>query len=488
MKMLNMHDHDLLAEYAAGGAEAAFTVLAERYVNLVYSAALRQVHDPHLAEEVTQVVFILLARKARSFRQGVILSGWLLRATRFTANNMLVSQFRRIRREQQAVQMQTTSSGESTWEQVAPLLDEALAQLGEKDRNVIALRFFEQRPLKEVGAALGIAEDTAQKRVSRALDRLRRFFVKRGVVLSTAAMAAMLPANAVHAAPAGIASSAAAIAAAKGTAAASSTTTLLKTTLKVMAWTKLKIAAVATVGVLLAATTSTIIVREVVPRKNFAWEVLPVDGRFLDTTPPQVVIVPSKIAAAGSGSGASGDRWIGVNLSAEFILRWLNGWGSSVRMVRTANFPEGNFDFISNLPQGSPEALRQLYLKKFGLLARRETRDADVLLLKVKVPNAPALKPGTGTNGWSNAATSFSLPNGTMASLAGFLEENYLRIPVIDQTGLAGNFDFELAWGDPASPANVGLEQLKQALLDQFGLELVANRQPIEMLVVEKAK
>jgi RNA polymerase sigma factor (sigma-70 family) len=480
MKMQKMDDYDLLAEYSADGAEGAFTALADRYVNLVYSAALRQVHDPHLAEEVTQVVFILLARKARSFRQGVILSGWLLRSTRFTAANMLISQFRRIRREQQAVEMQTTSTGESTWEQVAPLLDEALAHLGDRERNVIALRFFEQKPLKEVGAALGIDEDAAQKRVARAVERLRKFFVKRGVILSAMAMVGMLQANAVQAAPAGVASAVAAIAAVKGAAAAGSTATLLQTTLKVMAWSKLKIAAVATVGVLLAATTSTLIVKELEQQKTYDWEVLPVDGAVLDKTPPQVTIVPSKIAVAGSGSSATGDRWMGLNLSAEFILRWLNGWGSSVRMVRTAKFPEGNFDFISNLPQGSPEALRKLYVKKFGLAARRETRDADVLLLKVKVPNAPGLKPGTGVDGWSNADASFSLAN--------FLEEHYLRIPVIDQTGLAGNFDFELAWGDPASPVNLRVEQLKQALLDQYGLELVPERQPIEMLVVEKAK
>ena len=303
---------------------------------------------------------------------------------------MLTSQFRRIRREQQAVQMQTTSTGDSTWEQVAPLLDEALAHLGHQERNVIALRFFEQKPLKEVGAALGIDEDAAQKRVARAVERLRKFFVKRGVILSALAMIGMLQANAVQAAPAGVASAVAAMAAVKGAAAAGSTATLLKTTLKLMAWTKLKIAAVATAGVLLAATTGTLIVKEVAQQKTYDWEVLPVDGAILDKTPPQVTIVPSKIALAGSGTSASGDRWMGVNLSAEFILRWLNGWGSSVRMVRRTKFPEGNFDFISNLPQASPAALGQLYLKKFGLVARRETQDADVLLLKVKAPDAPA--------------------------------------------------------------------------------------------------
>src|SRR4029077_10436543 len=108
------------------------------------SAALRQVNDPHVAEEVTQVVFILLAKKASALKRGVILSAWLHRATRFTCTNVLVSQYRRVRREQQAFQMQTPSA-DSAWEQIAPLLDEAMARLGQEDRNALALRFFEQK-------------------------------------------------------------------------------------------------------------------------------------------------------------------------------------------------------------------------------------------------------------------------------------------------------------------------------------------------------
>ena len=174
--MVEMDDFDLLEEYGGRGSEAAFAALTERYVRLVYSAALRQVRDPHQAEEVTQVVFVLLARKAHTFRKGVILSAWLLRATRFTCANLLVSQYRRIRREQQAVQMQSTPDDHSSWEHFAPLLDEAMFRLGAKDRNVLALRFFEQKSLEEVGAALGIDTAAAQKRVWRAVDKLRQYF------------------------------------------------------------------------------------------------------------------------------------------------------------------------------------------------------------------------------------------------------------------------------------------------------------------------
>ncbi len=264
--MAEMDDFDLLAAYSGSGseAEAAFTTLTERCVRLVYSAALRQVRDPHLAEEATQVVFVLLARKAHSFGKGVILSAWLLRATRFTSTNLLVSQYRRIRREHQALQMQTTSTGDSSWEQIAPLLDEAMSRLGEKDRNALALRFFEQKSLEEVGVALGIGTVTAQKRVWRAVDKLRQYFANHGAAFSAATITTALSAHAIHGAPSGLAAAVAASAALKGTAATSSTATLLKGTLKLMAWTKLKIAAVA-VGVLLAGGTTTIMVKYLYP-------------------------------------------------------------------------------------------------------------------------------------------------------------------------------------------------------------------------------
>lgn len=263
--MADMEDFDLLAAYSGQDSEAAFTALAERYIGLVYSAALRQVRDPGEAEEVTQVVFVLLARKARTFRKGVILSAWLLRATRFTCTNFLVSQYRRIRREQQAVQMQNDSADDSFWEQIAPLLDEAMSRLGEKDRNVLALRFFEQKSLEEVGVALGIDTGAAQKRVWRTVDKLRQYFSRHGAAFSAATIATALSTHAIHGVPSGLAATVAATAALKGAAASTSTATLIKTTLKLMAWTKLKITAVAVVGVLLAGGTATFMVQHFHP-------------------------------------------------------------------------------------------------------------------------------------------------------------------------------------------------------------------------------
>src|SRR2546427_4785737 len=156
---LAMDDLELLHEYAASQSEQAFATLVGRHVNLVYSAALRQVRDPHLAEEVTQTVFIRLARKAGTIHSGVILSGWLFRTTRFVASEVVRMEGRRRHREPKAMETVIESRGDSPWEQIAPLLDEAMAGLSETDRNAMLLRFFEKKSLKEIGLALGMDDE-----------------------------------------------------------------------------------------------------------------------------------------------------------------------------------------------------------------------------------------------------------------------------------------------------------------------------------------
>src|SRR5436190_274291 len=146
-----MNDIELLREYAVSRSEPVFATLVRRHAALVYSAAMRQLCDPQLAEEVTQTVFIRLAQKARTFREGVILSGWLFRTTRFVALETLRKENRRRHREQKAMETLNESPGAAPWEQIAPLLDEAMAGLSQTDRDVVLLRFFEKQNLKEVG-------------------------------------------------------------------------------------------------------------------------------------------------------------------------------------------------------------------------------------------------------------------------------------------------------------------------------------------------
>lgn len=245
-------DMELVRAYARQSSDEVFAALVSRHVNLVYSVAIRQVRDPHLAEEVTQTVFVILARKAASLGPKTILSGWLCRTARNTAANALTIQRRRQRREQEAYMQSSANEPEpesDAWKQIAPLLDTAMAQLGEKNHDAVVLRYFDGKDLKEVGAALGVSEEAAKKRVARAVEKLRRFFHKRGIVVPVSILVAAISANAVQAAPAGFVPIAAP--------AAGGGTTL--TILKIMAMTKLKYGIIAGLLVASVATTTVVI-------------------------------------------------------------------------------------------------------------------------------------------------------------------------------------------------------------------------------------
>ena len=251
----------LLREYARQNSEAAFAELVCRHINLVYSAALRHVGIAAQAEEIAQAVFVILARKAASLREDQILDAWLFETTRLTALSFLRGERRRQFREQEAYMesILQESTPDPVWHQLAPLLDDAMMRLGRRDREVIVLRFFKGRSLGEVAAALNIKEPAAQKRVSRALEKLRRFFAKRGVDSTTAAIAETISANSVLVAPVALAKTISAVAITKGATAGGSTLALVKGALKIMAWAKAKTAIVAAAVVILAAGTPVVV-------------------------------------------------------------------------------------------------------------------------------------------------------------------------------------------------------------------------------------
>jgi RNA polymerase sigma factor (sigma-70 family) len=199
-----MSDLDLLDQYARENRQEAFAALLDRHLKLVYSAALRQVRSPELAEEVAQSVFADLARNAGKLEPETILTAWLYHVTRCTAIDVVRRESRRQLREQIAFDMTNMNSTSSEWTAIEPLLDEAMEALDPPDRTAILLRYFEDKSLREVGRTLGTSEDAAQKRVSRALDQLREFFSKRGRAVGTGGLAAVISANAVQSAPAGL--------------------------------------------------------------------------------------------------------------------------------------------------------------------------------------------------------------------------------------------------------------------------------------------
>ena len=223
---------NLLAEYVQTGSDTAFRELVARYLGLVYSTALRLVAgDSYVAEDVAQTVFLDLARKAGTLPSDVMLGGWLHRDTCFVAAHTMRGERRRQVRERQAVEMNALQSNpEADFSPVARILDEAINELADADRTAILLRFFEQRDFRSVGQALGSNEDAARMRVNRALEKLQGLLTRRGLTTSAAALSVALWANAVQAAPAGLAVTiSTAVAIAEPTVAATAAITAAKT-------------------------------------------------------------------------------------------------------------------------------------------------------------------------------------------------------------------------------------------------------------------
>ena len=227
------NDLELLGQYARNRAQDAFTEIVRRHVNLVYSAALRQVRSPQLAEEVAQSVFTDLARNAGKLKAGTIMTAWLYQVTRRTAVDVVRKESRRQLREQIASEMNAMNATAPDWTHVEPFLDEAMHTLDETDRAAVLLRYFENKSFREVGQTLGTSDDAAQKRVSRAVEHLREFLSKRGVTVGASGLVVLITANAIQAAPAGLATTI-------STAAVLAGTTIAVTATKAIAMTTLQ--------------------------------------------------------------------------------------------------------------------------------------------------------------------------------------------------------------------------------------------------------
>ena len=483
-----MDDWQLLNDYATRNSEEAFHALVERYAGMVYHTALRQLGNPHAAEEVAQAVFIILARKAATIRRQTTLYGWLFRATRFAVLNQRRQEKNRARREQEAYAMQSASNSDDlnpVWEQITPHLDDALDKLPVMDRELVMIRYFGNKSHKEAAQTLGVSEDVVRKRLSRAMEKLRVIFVRRGVAVSSLALVTAFTAHGVQAAPLGLASSLAGVAVAKGATASGSTLTLIKGALKIMAWAKAKTAIVSGVVVLLAAGTTTVTVKEIQKQRTDSWQTRYAGSEVLNRVPPQVRIVPTKFPEGG-GQCRAYNKLIGIGVPVRNIVQAAYG-GRAGRMILSTDLSPGRYDYIANLAQNSDEALQREIKKKFGVVGKWETRETDVLLLKVKRANAQGLKPASAHIALANSyAGHYSCTNAPLSWVAEFLD-NYFEVPVIDRTGLNRHFDIDLKWDEP-DQQHLNPEGLKQALLDEFGLELVPGREPVEMLVVERAK
>jgi len=519
--MQELDDNALLRAYVERDSEEAFAALVTRHVNKVYSVALRHTGNPHSAEEITQAVFVILAKKSRQLGKRVILSGWLYQTARLTAVTFIRGAIRRARREQEACMQTVLNENESeAWRQIAPLLDAAMAGLNETDRHAVVLRFFDGKSLREVGAALGANEDAAKKRVGRALEKLHRYFSRRGVSSTTAIIAGAISANSVQAAPVALAKSVTAVAVAKGVAASGSTLTQIKGALKIMAWTKAKTAMAAGAAIILAAGTTTVVVEKMTAPSagNLSWANNPkyweldfgdpdpqksiknfaaraaAFGERIGKLPPVLILRPTRFKTnlgmeSDSGKIIARGQSLVMLLGSAYEEPGGPGFGS--RIILPPNFPGGKFDLMLTLPivPGQPPgaALQAEIKKQFGIVARVETIETNVLILTVKNPAGPALqetKGGMPSYPTRSPLNKISIRNQDLSGVAACFG-SLLKTIVRDQTEIAGRYDIELQWQRQAAETEAAA--FKRAVLEQLGFEFVPSRESLKYLIVEKS-
>lgn len=250
-------DKELLEEYVLRHSEAAFAALVSRHVDLVYSAAIRLTRQPEVAEDVTQKTFAALARSASRLASHPVLAGWLHKTATNLAAEAVRSEIRRRNRENEAVATMRNTPGEddaeAIWTELAQCLDAELANLRDEDRNALFLRYFEGKTAKEISRRVGAGEEAVQKRISRALQRLRTRLTERGVTANAEALGLCLASKAICTAPAGLAASVSKAALSIST--TSFWSPALKTVLMTSAQKKI---AVVTIAVLCAGATTTV--------------------------------------------------------------------------------------------------------------------------------------------------------------------------------------------------------------------------------------
>ena len=479
------HDIELLRRYAKDGSDDAFAVLVRRHVNLVYSVALRHVGNPSQAEEITQAVFVILARKAHSLRKGTLLPGWLHKTAWFVADNFRKTEIRRKSREQEAYMQSLLNEPESdAWAQIAPLLDTALAGLSNKDRNAVVLRFFNGRKLSEVAAALGTSEEAAKKRVNRAVEKLRHFFTGRGVVLPAAALTAAISTYSVQAAPASL------MVSATGATASSSTLVFIKATLDKMLWAKLKTSIAGGMAVLLAAGIATGVVSKVrSSRIEDAFRNM--DAQSLEKAPAALVLRPTRFPGPGDKGFETQTKFAAQNMSLNDLFSFAYDYPWWRRVILPADAPPGNYDLLLTRTDHTKEALQREIKRQLGLVAHRESQMTEVLILKGNLADGENMRISQGGNrtanmpGWQpSGVRKLGMTNQPVSLLARILE-SHLGAPVYDRTGLPGNYDLMLQW--PAqNGTNSEVQAIQQAVADQLGLRLVSRQEKVNLLVVEK--
>jgi RNA polymerase sigma factor (sigma-70 family) len=303
--------------------------IAQRHVNFVYAAALRQVRNAHLAEDVTQAVFLILAKKKVPMDSEAFLTGWLYRTTRYAAANALKLQRRRQYHEMRTLTTRQTANHRGDhpshtveWEELSSVIDDAMTRLAQRDREPLLLRCFQDQSLREVGLALGISEDAAKKRVARGIERLRELLVGRGIVLSAAGLTSAISVNAIHAAPAAL--SAAVI----STTPAAHAMAIAKATLSSMLWpTVVNVVMVLAIGVVAGSGISVLMPPEPTAPSSIV-STQPTSNQAAQTTQPAALLTTQPTTRPSAAhlirAAHASEQWLDRvdNFSVKFTERW----------------------------------------------------------------------------------------------------------------------------------------------------------------------
>jgi len=416
-----MDDDVVLERYARQGSPEAFRELVTRHTDLVYSCAWQRLRDAHAAQDVTQAVFLALALKAKALRPGTVLTGWLYRATRFACAEHCRREQRRKDREMRAFEPDEVHAAgpESTavWRELEPHLATALDDLSEADRTALLLRFYQKASHRQIAGRLRISEDAAEKRVARALDKLREIFTRKGVTLSVTGLASVLLAHSVEATPAGLAAlaGATALAGAGGTLAATETLMLAKGAMHAMFIAQVKAVSLTAVACLVVAGTGVVTAKQLAgsatPAPFETKVAVPVATPVLvaaapvptaPTQPPTVPPAPVPAKAAEQPlrfTAADNGKTVTVKLGQTFEVLLLNGregagWepaateitGASVERVNKLR--RGNCDEFMAEKAPTPDTTLGMYKYRYNAVKI----GTSIIRLYHLIPSGPVPK------------------------------------------------------------------------------------------------